>query len=150
MFELKRHSSALNLSVKVGEQVVPVSLDIAKQGMEFNQRFSDLAKAESELKQVSSSLFSAFSSDSKTVPDASALPSFENLEKARQVYGSSLRALLNLIFGETGTHIITTFFDNDYEDLLLSIMPFIQDDLIPALEKARDDKVKRYAKAGLR
>lgn len=147
MFELKRHSGKLDLSVKVGDTVVPVALDIATQGRAFNQRFSELVNSEIEVKRISSKLFSITKNqDAEEVAQA---PSFEDLEDARQVYGHSLVALMTLVFGDPGAKIIFDFFDNDYEDLLLSIIPFFKKELIPALEKVRDDKAKRYAKAGI-
>lgn len=133
MYELKRNK-LVDLAVQMDGEKIPVVLDIGKQGTDFNRRYSALVNAEIELKATISS-FNA----------GTATP--EELEKAQAVYGDGVTAVIELLFGKAGAEKIFAYFDRDYTDLLLAIIPFVRDEVVPALSKARTERLEAYTKA---
>ncbi len=133
MYELKRNK-LVDLAVQMNGEKIPVVLDIGKQGTDFNHRYSALVNAEIELKTV----LQNFNAGSATT---------EELEQAQATYGDGVVAVINLLFGKAGAEKIFAYFDNDYTDLLLAIIPFVRDEVVPALKAARTERLEQYTKA---
>lgn len=133
-YELKRHK-LIDLSVTCGGKEYPVVMDIGKSGGDFNKRYANLVNAEADLKRAQASLANGTVSEMQTLTDA------------EMVYGTAMVSLMELLFGINGAHEIISYFEGDYTDLLLSIVPFIRDEFVPALKAARHDKMAAYEKA---
>lgn len=133
-YELKRHK-LIDLSVTCGTKEYPVKMDIGKSGGDFNRRYAKLVNAEVELKHAQAALANGTVSDAQTLTDAEI------------VYGKTMVSLMELLFGADGAHEIISYFEGDYTDLLLSLIPFIRDEFVPALKAARHEKMSAYENA---
>ncbi len=133
MYELKRNK-LIDLSVKCGGAEYPVTIDIGKQGGDFNGRYAALVDAEIGLK--------------KTMADLNAgSATAEQLEQAQSVYGTAVVAVMELLFGKPNARKILDYFENDYADLLIAIIPFVRDEVAPALRKVKNERLEAYTKA---
>lgn len=129
-FILKR-SKKIEESVQIGDEIIPVSLDIGKINGDFNTRYRNLVNAECELRQID-----------KTVTP-------EHLLELQTAYGNGVISLMELIFGIDGAKKIVDFYENDYIELLESIIPFIQETIVPKMReyvKSQQDKYRNYTK----
>ena len=133
-YELKRHK-LIDLSVTCGGKESPVVMDIGKSGGDFNKRYAKLVNAEADLKRAQGALANGTVSDPKILTDAEI------------VYGTTMVSLMELLFGTKNAHEIISYFEGDYTDLLLALIPFIRDEFVPALKAARHDKMSAYEKA---
>ena len=129
-FVLKR-SKKIEESVQIGDEIIPVSLDIGKINGDFNTRYRNLVNAECELKQI----------------DKGATP--EQLLALQTAYGNGVISLMELIFGVDGAKKIVDFYESDYLELLENIIPFVQETIMPKMReyvKVQPEKYKNYAK----
>ncbi len=56
-------------------------------------------------------------------------------ENAVEQLGSAIIHMYTVIFGETQTDIILAFFEKDYSEMMVQIMPFINDVITPTIVK---------------
>ena len=61
--------------------------------------------------------------------------------------GAAITSLFQLIFGESGTDKIIEYFDGRYTEMLLQVMPFIREVVVPAVQKAAVNKRATIADA---
>ncbi len=65
----------------------------------------------------------------------------EEYEKYRQ----ALIGLFDVVFKEDVAKEIIDFYDNDYEEMLIDIFPFIREVVFPAFEKERNRRMKQIS-----
>ena len=58
-------------------------------------------------------------------------------------FGEAIVDLMVLLFGEANAVTIIDFYDQNYPEMLLEVMPFIQQVIQPKLEEAVKDMAKR-------
>lgn len=71
------------------------------------------------------------------------------MAKARKMndvesYGRAVLSLINLVFGEDGMQQLLAYYNGDYVDMSIQILPFIQNRIYPAVEryaKTRKDMI---------
>lgn len=64
-----------------------------------------------------------------------------------QRYGDAAIALMRLVFGDDGAEKIIDFYDTDYTEMLLDVLPFLADCIVPAVNAATEERVKQLKKA---
>jgi hypothetical protein len=66
---------------------------------------------------------------------------------AVEAYGKAVIAFMGTIFGDDQTAELLTIYENDYTQLLLDIVPFIQDEIMPALKAMSETTKERMLSA---
>ncbi len=59
-----------------------------------------------------------------------------DLDAAYEAYGDAMLNIFELIFGDEGTKKILEFYENNYVEMGLQIVPFIREIVIPKLDDA--------------
>lgn len=59
-----------------------------------------------------------------------------DLDAAYEAYGDAMLNIFELIFGDEGTKKILKFYENNYVEMGLQIVPFIREVVIPKLDDA--------------
>ena len=59
-----------------------------------------------------------------------------DLDAAYEAYGDAMLGIFGLVFGEDGTKKILDFYENNYVEMGLQIVPFIRGVVIPKLDEA--------------
>lgn len=57
----------------------------------------------------------------------------------------ALKAVLVLIFGELQTRDFLAYYENRYSEAFLDVVPFITDEIIPAVNKAVNEEAQRVS-----
>ena len=65
--------------------------------------------------------------------------------EALENYGKAVIGLFRLIFGDENTNIMLDFFDGKYTDMLIQVMPFINDVVKPAISASVAAQKSRIA-----
>ena len=125
--ELKR-TKKITSSVTIEGHVIPVKIDIGKQGNDFDVRYARTVNAEIALKKA------AKSKDSN--PAA--------LKDLEQAYGGAMTSLIALIFGEDGAEELDHIFEGDYIEMLETLVPFFLEELFPELQEKRRARAELY------
>ena len=68
----------------------------------------------------------------------------EVLQAAHTALGDGVTALFTLLFGSEQTQQLVAFYSGRYNEMLGDFLPYIQQVLLPEINKAKDDAVKRY------
>ena len=68
----------------------------------------------------------------------------EQIEAIESV-GAAFIDLFNLVFGEENTAIMVEYFENDYNDMIEQMLPFITDTVLPECKKFAEEKKKKAA-----
>lgn len=66
---------------------------------------------------------------------------------AVESYGKAVIAFMGTIFGDDQTAELLTIYENDYTQMLLDIVPFIQDEIMPALKAMSETTKERMLAA---
>ena len=64
-------------------------------------------------------------------------PTSETIEQ----YGNAIADLMALIFGEENAAIIIDFYDDGYSEMLIDILPYIQDVIAPKIDESSKKRV---------
>lgn len=65
-------------------------------------------------------------------------------EELLQLLGDAVIIIFNIIFGEKTTDKLISFFENNYDEMLLQVLPWIQKEWSPAMRSnARSESRKR-------
>lgn len=59
-------------------------------------------------------------------------------EFSQKEYGEAVINIFNVVFGEKDTQRILKFYENRYAEMLIDIFPFVQDKILPNLQKYVD------------
>lgn len=124
MFELKR-SQKIQEDIKLGDEVISLNLDVDSIANNFRQCQVDLIKAEQKLKDIKQSETDG--------------------EVAIEEYGNALIALLRLVFGEENTVKILNFYENNYVELSLQVIPFVAGTIVPAVTQSLQNTKQQMA-----
>ena len=125
-YELKR-SEEFDESVKIGDEIIPVTLDPTNSAADFQRLYNKLVNAQCEIKR-------------------GPLPP-ERLDELNKECGDYIMDLMALIFGDDGAKKIINFYKGNYTKLIFAIIPFIRDRLKPMLDKYTSEIKKSYRKA---
>lgn len=60
--------------------------------------------------------------------------------KTMEAYGQAVAAVFAVIFGEDGAQKILEFYENNYTEMLLDIFPFINDEIMPKIKEASEQR----------
>lgn len=127
MFELKR-SQRVQEDIKLGDEVISINLDVDSIATNFRKCQVDLIKAEQKLKSLKQGETDG--------------------EVAIEEYGNALIALLRLVFGEENTAKVLNFYENNYVELSLQVIPFVAGVIVPAvtqsLQNTKQQMAQRY------
>lgn len=66
---------------------------------------------------------------------------------AVEAYGKAVIAFFETIFGDDQTAELLAIYENDYTQMLLDIVPFIQDEIMPALKAMSETTKERMLSA---
>lgn len=58
-------------------------------------------------------------------------------------YGEAICSMFQLIFGEVNTEKIMEFYEDDYSTMLLDLMPYLAQTIVPALQAERERKISQ-------
>ena len=67
--------------------------------------------------------------------------------KAQEAFGSSVLALFGGIFGKENTEKILAFYDGHYAEMLLDVIPFVNEVIVPAIQKVSAERKKQLLAA---
>lgn len=125
-YELKRPED-FEESVKIGDEVIPVTLNPTNSAADFQRLYNKLVNAQCEIK--------------------SGPLSPERLDELNKECGEDIMDLMALIFGDEGAKKIINYYSGNYTELIFVIIPFIRDRLKPMLDKYTSEIKKSYRKA---
>lgn len=66
---------------------------------------------------------------------------------AVEAYGKAVIAFMETIFGDEQTAQLLEIYDSDYTQMLLDVVPFIQDEIMPALKAVSTQTKERMLQA---
>ena len=66
---------------------------------------------------------------------------------AVEAYGKAVIAFMQTIFGDEQTAQLLEIYDSDYTQMLLDVVPFIQDEIMPALKAVSTQTKERMLQA---
>ena len=66
---------------------------------------------------------------------------------AVEAYGKAVIAFMQTIFGDEQTAKLLEIYESDYTQMLLDVVPFIQDEIMPALKAVSDQTKARMLQA---
>lgn len=61
-------------------------------------------------------------------------------DEALEAYGKAVLAVFDVIFGEDGTKKLISFYDGNFNEMLLDVFPFINDEIMPKIRAASADR----------
>lgn len=130
----KRITETLELTDEKGNVVdsIDVNLDADAVCTAFRKKQIAVIDAESRLKDVQRKGLQA------------------DLDAAYEAYGDAMLGIFGLIFGDEGTKKILDFYENNYVEMGLQIVPFIREVVIPKLDdalKSRKRQMKNLYKS---
>lgn len=96
-------------------KTIDVHLDVGIIAKEYRDLCEKLGKAERQLKE------------------AQKQNDTELFEKTLEVYGEAIIALLRLIFGEENAQVLLDYFENNYFEMAIKLIPFIFDVISPKI-----------------
>ena len=59
---------------------------------------------------------------------------------AMEAYGKAVIALMDVLFGEDNTRAMLEFYEGSYTEMLLDLFPFINDEIMPKIREANEDR----------
>ena len=119
MFELKRQGR-IKEQLKVGDDVLTIEIDTGRIMSDYRKAQDKLALAQQKAQSGN--------------------------QEALAQFGEAIVDLMVLLFGEENAVTIIDFYDQNYPEMLLEVMPFIQQVIQPKLEEAVKDMAKRARK----
>ena len=79
-----------------------------------------------------------------------ALEANTNSPEMLEQYGKAVMAVFDVIFGEDGRKRIVEFYENNYTEMLLDLFPFINDEIMPKIREASEDRKQQLMEAAKR
>lgn len=70
--------------------------------------------------------------------------------ETEQAYGDAVLALFAVIFGEEQTNKILKFYEDRLAEMLLDLAPFVEDEIMPKVEAAREARKAQFLALGRR
>lgn len=61
-------------------------------------------------------------------------------DESLEAYGKAVLAVFDVIFGEDGTKKLISFYDGNFNEMLLDVFPFINDEVMPKIRAASADR----------
>jgi hypothetical protein len=61
-------------------------------------------------------------------------------DEALEAYGKAVLAVFDVIFGEDGTKKLVAFYEGNFNEMLLDVFPFINDEIMPKIRAASADR----------
>lgn len=61
-------------------------------------------------------------------------------DEALEAYGKAVIAVFDVIFGEDGTKKLVAFYEGNFNEMLLDVFPFINDEIMPKIKAASADR----------
>lgn len=74
----------------------------------------------------------------------------ENTPEMMEKYGKAVLAVFDVIFGEDGCRRIVTFYENNYTEMLLDLFPFVNDEIMPKIREASEERKQQLIEAAKR
>jgi hypothetical protein len=68
------------------------------------------------------------------------LQAYPNDPEAMERFGKAVFALFEVIFTEAGAKRIVEFYEGHYTEMLLDLFPFINDEIMPKIQNASEDR----------
>ena len=68
-------------------------------------------------------------------------------QQALDAYGKAVIAVFDVIFGEENSKKILEFYENNYTEMLLDIFPFINNEIMPKIREASEERKKQLLAA---
>lgn len=96
-------------------KTIDIHLDVGIIAKEYRDLCEKLGKAERQLKEAQKH------NDTET------------FDKTLEAYGETIIALLRLIFGEENAQVLLDYFENNYFEMSIKLIPFIFDVLSPKI-----------------
>lgn len=126
MIELKR-TPKVQETLKIGDKKIDIKLDVEKIAMEFFRRINDTIAAE------------------QAIRDLDVQKSPEKIAKAIDAYSTALVSLFVCVFGEDATNAIVKFYENDYMEMQIEVLPVITEKIMPAMREGMNRMRKAAA-----
>lgn len=61
-------------------------------------------------------------------------------DEALEAYGKAVLAVFDVIFGEDGAKKLISFYEGNFNEMLLDVFPFINDEIMPKIRAASADR----------
>lgn len=65
-------------------------------------------------------------------------------------FGQAVIAVFEVVFGEDGCRRIVAFYENNYTEMLLDLFPFINDEIMPKIREASEERKQQLIEAAKR
>lgn len=114
--EIQLEDNGKTLTVKVDLQVERILRD-------YNAAWTAIGRAQQRIRELNGA---------------------DGLEDAEAALGSAIMALFGLLFGEGQTKAIMDFYDGAYLEMLADFVPYISEQIVPAIQKAQTDLAAKY------
>ena len=76
-----------------------------------------------------------------------ALGANTNSPELLEQFGNAVMAVFDVIFGEDGRKRIFAFYENNYTEMLLDLFPFINNEIMPKIREASDQRKQQLIDA---
>jgi len=120
-YELKR-SPKICEELILGDKKIKVEISVNAIAQEFYKKYSVLTAAEKKFNSIPSSSEDA-----------------QMLAEAMEEYKKAAIELLHLLFGAKSTGQILEFYEENFMEMLIGIIPFITEAIVPAISKNISD-----------
>lgn len=67
-----------------------------------------------------------------------------------EAYGNAVIAVFDVVFGPEGRQKIVNFYEGNYTEMLLDLFPFINDEIMPQVRKASEERKAQLIEAARR
>lgn len=128
MYEFKR-SKKINEQIKIGEEVLTVSLAVDDIAKEFNVRYNAVIRAEQEVEK--------YKNDTDNT---------DQFQTVLDAYSNAIINLIQLVFGDENTEKILTFYEDNYIEMMYEVIPFITNVVVPKMKDHIEEERKRLSK----
>ena len=126
IYSLER-SKADNIFLKLGDKILTIHLFGLKQYKEFQRANERLLQIQDKIEKIQ---------ETDTATDT------ENIEFLEQ----GIAYLMSVVLGEDNTREIEKFFDGNFDEMLMILIPFIEKVFMPKLDKQIKEQSKEKAK----
>lgn len=132
-YELKR-SPKVTKEVVIGDETLTIKIDAGVIAREFNTRYNNIIRAKDDFDKAKES--------NDNTPAA--------LENVLRKLGNAISALMELCFGNENTAKIIAYYEGNYLEMIEYVIPFIIDEIMPAIKQAIAEKAEYLKKTKYR
>lgn len=122
-----QRSSKIIEQLELGEdKTISVVINVTKMAADINKAYNDIIRADVAYRKADKS----------------------NPEQVLEVFGEigkSVLSLFNVVFGEESAAEVVEYYDEDYLEMIIEVLPFISEVIFPQIKKFSQEKKKAAA-----